>query len=360
MEPTQLLDRNKRMKNTIEKENRTYESIKEFYGRKIDSNKALITTACCTDETASRFSDILKQIPEIVKNKSYGCGSPLPNEDLTGMTILDLGCGTGMDVFIASRLVGPEGKVIGIDITDEQLEIANKASHVMAKKFGYKEPNTYFYKDYIELCENIRDESIDLVISNCVINLSPRKDLVFKTIWRVLKNYGQFYISDIVCDRRLPGHITNPDTREYVECLSGAEYTNDLNDTMEAAGFKNVRIVNSRELEDKIGKENAIFYSVDLRGFKIPELDRRCEDYGQYATYIGGCSQQPVEFKLDQEHIFELERPMSVCRNTALMLSKTNLSRYFKVTEEIKHFGIFNCSPGKKDEKTDNNKTACC
>ncbi|MBI4243557.1 MAG: methyltransferase domain-containing protein [Planctomycetes bacterium] len=335
-----------------------FEYVKDFYGKKISSNKALTASACCTDETKSRFYEIMKDIPEIIKDRSYGCGSPFPNEDLTGMTVLDLGCGSGLDVFITSKLVGNSGKAIGIDMTEEQLAMAAKAFPVVMKNFGYSKPNIGFYKDYIEICENIPDESVDLVISNCVINLSPRKDLVFKAINRVLKPYAQFYISDIVCDRRLPDYVRKPN-RDYGECLSGADYINDLRDVMEESGFRDVRMVSKLELQDKIGVENARFCSVTLRGFKIPELDRRCEDYGQFATYQGNCDQQPAEFKLDMEHSFEALKPFAVCRNTALMLSKTYLSKYFKVTNEVKHFGIFPCGPAPVQVKQADTGSCC-
>ena len=335
----------------------TRDFLRNFYGKAVQKTQDLQFNSCCTDETQSRFYEILELVPEEVKSRQYGCGSPIPHDNLSGLTVVDLGSGAGTDTFIVSKLVGPKGKVIGIDMTEEQLEIARRNTPVISKKFNFQTPNIEFIKDYIETAEAIPSGSVDLVISNCVINLSPLKEQVFKTIWRMLKHGGEFYTSDIVCDRRLPDEIRQ-NKLLYSECLSGAEYYNDLIDIMESAGFRDVREFSKHELEDRVGTENAKFCSVTLRGFKLPELDRRCEDYGQFAEYIGNCNEQPVEFNLDGGHIFEAKRPVAVCRNTALMLTKTRLMKYFNVTEEKKHFGLFDCTPAL-EVKADKQGNCC-
>ncbi|MDA1094143.1 MAG: methyltransferase domain-containing protein [Acidobacteria bacterium] len=320
------------------------EFLRDFYGRAVQRTEDLQFGACCVDDGRSRFQEILDLIPEEVKSRQYGCGSPIPMETLEGLSVLDLGSGAGTDSFILSRLVGPAGRVVGIDMTDEQLAVAQRNVSAVCGKFGYAAPNVDFRKDFIETAESVEDESVDLAVSNCVINLSPLKEHVFRSIWRVLRPGGEFYISDIVCDRRLPEEIRK-DPLLYGECLAGADYYNDLRDTMAAAGFRDVREVSKRALEDKVGREGARFCSVTLRGFKLPELDRRCEDYGQFAEYLGTCGESPVEFRLDGKHLFEAGRPVAICRNTALMLSRTRLGRYFSVSPERKHFGLFDCSP---------------
>lgn len=142
------------------------------------------------------IKEITKEIPDEIISRFYGCGSPIPRT-IEGMTILDLGCGTGLDCYILSKLVGENGKIIGVDMTDSQLEIANKYKEDMAKRFGYKKSNVEFKKGYIEDLESlgIEDETIDVVISNCVINLSPFKEEVFKEIFRVLKRGGELYFA---------------------------------------------------------------------------------------------------------------------------------------------------------------------
>ena len=320
--------------------------LRDYYGRQLKSQSDLSQKACCTGETQSRFTDILKLIPEDVKARHYGCGCPVPVDDLSGMRVLDLGSGAGVDALILSRLVGPNGFVTGVDMTDEQLQIANAAIPAVMDRFHYKEPNVRFQKDFIEAAESVPDASIDLVISDCVINLSPRKDLVFQTIRRVLKEGGEFYISDIAADRRVPEAIRN-NPQMHAECLGGAEYEHDWFDTMKDSGFADPRIVSKSEVQRDVLGEPIVFFSITVRGFKFsdPVLDRRCEDYGQFATYRGTISDHAARYSFDDHHVFEAHRPVAVCRNTARMLADTRLGKHFDVTPAIKHFGLFPCGP---------------
>ncbi len=320
------------------------EFLKTFYGDTLQKTQDLAYTACCVDEGRARFREILDLIPEEVKSRQYGCGSPIPADSLAGLTVLDLGSGAGTDSFILSKLVGEKGQVVGIDMTEGQLDVARRNAPFVARNFGYERPNTEFRKEFIETAASLADGSVDLVISNCVINLSPLKAQVFRTLWRVLRPGGEFTISDIVCDRRLPASIRQ-DPQLYGECLAGSEYYPDLKDLMEAAGFRDVRELSRRALPDRVGADKATFLSVTLRGFKLQDLDRRCEDYGQTAEYLGTCPGQAVEYPLDGAHAFEAGRPIPVCRNTALMLSETRLSKYFRVSAPRKHFGLFRCGP---------------
>jgi arsenite methyltransferase len=322
----------------------TREFLQEFYGRTVRKTEDLQFGACCVDATASRFREVLDLIPEEVKSRQYGCGSPVPTDDLSGLVVADLGCGAGTDAFVLSKLVGPRGRVLGLDMTDEQLDVARRNVGPVMERFGYGTPNVEFCRDFIESAATVASESVDLAVSNCVINLSPIKRAVFDALWRILKPGGEFYISDIVCDRRLPEAVRK-DPRLYGECLAGAEYYNDLKDVMEAAGFRDVREVERRRLDDAVGTEAAAFCSVTLRGFKIADLDRRCEDYGQFAEYLGTVAAEPVAYRLDGSHLFETGRPTPVCRNTALMLSRTRLAKHFRVSEARKHFGLFDCGP---------------
>src|SRR5262245_35437234 len=115
--------------------------LQEYYGSKLRTKADLSQKACCVDDTQKRHADILELIPSEVKEKYYGCGCPIPAEDLTGLHVLDLGSGTGLDVFILSRLVGPVGKVYGIDMTDQQIEVAMRHAPTVMKGFGYRESN---------------------------------------------------------------------------------------------------------------------------------------------------------------------------------------------------------------------------
>jgi len=317
--------------------------LRDYYGRHLKSKSDLSQNACCTGETQKRYKQILDLLPADVKEKHYGCGCPVPQDDLKGLTALDLGSGAGVDAFILSSLVGPTGFVYGIDMTEEQLSIANRAIPFVMDRFRFDRPNVQFNKDFIEVAESIPDQSIDLIISDCVINLSPRKDLVFKTIQRVLKEGGEFYISDIAADRRVPEKIRN-NPQLIAECLGGAEYEHDWFDMMKESGFADPRTVSKIEVQRDLLDEPIVFYSMTVRGFKFSEpLDRRCEDYGQVAVYRGSIRDCPARYLFDDHHAFEANRPVPVCRNTARMLSETRLARHFEVSAPIRHFGLFAC-----------------
>jgi SAM-dependent methyltransferase len=321
--------------------------LRYYYGRHLKKSSDLTEKACCTEETQQRHADILALIPDAVKDRHYGCGCPIPNDNLTGITVLDLGSGAGVDAFITAYKVGPSGFVHGIDMTDEQLAVANDHADEVARSFGFPARNTAFHKDFIEVADSIPDNSVDLVISDCVINLSPRKDLVFQTIQRVLSEGGEFYISDIAADREVPDSIRE-DADMIAECLGGAMYEHAWFDTMKDAGFTDPRVFSRRVVQTEAKGEPITFSSLTVRAFKFGNaLDRRCEDYGQSAIYKGNSPDDAARFVFDDHHIFEAHRPTAVCRNTARMISETRLGlgRYFEVTPAVKHFGLFPCGP---------------
>ena len=163
----------------------TSEFVSKFYGQEVQKTEDLIFDACCV---ADYDLSLLTPITNEVKERRYGCGSPLP-ELLNGLTVLDLGSGAGIDVFIAAQLVGPQGRVIGVDMTDEQLDIARRNVDPIMKNIGYEKSNVEFLKGRIEEIP-VESGTVDVVISNCVINLSENKEAVFKEIWRVLKPGG--------------------------------------------------------------------------------------------------------------------------------------------------------------------------
>lgn len=330
--------------------------LRNYYGKVLTRTEDLEVNACCSVDTLSRHADILELIPDEVKQRNYGCGCSIPQDDLAGLSVLDLGSGSGLDAFILSHLVGESGRVFGLDMTDEQLDVARRNVGPVMAAFGYSQPNTEFHEGYIETAECIADSSVDLVVSDCVINLSPLKAEVLRTMYRVLRPGGEFYISDIVADRRVPEVIAN-DPKLTAECLGGALYEHDFIDVMKDAGFGDPRVVTRRLVEADVVGQPIRFCSVTIRGFKLEgEWDRRCEDYGQVAFYCGNCAQQPARFALDDHHVFEAGRPAAVCRNTARMLSETRLAKYFEVTPPRQHLGIFACG----GTETSSQGEACC
>jgi ubiquinone/menaquinone biosynthesis C-methylase UbiE len=325
------------------------DSVKHYYGQVLNSSADLKTSACCLSERMPDYLlPILHELHPEVRDRFYGCGSPFPPA-LEGATVLDLGCGSGRDCYLLSKLVGPKGRVIGVDMTDEQIAVADRHRAYHAERFGYA--NVEFRQGYIEdlLSCGIADGSVDLVISNCVLNLSPEKSRVFQEIFRVLKPGGELYFSDVFADRRIPQALTH-DPLLLGECLSGAMYVEDFRRLMANVGCADARVVSRAplditqpEIAQRIGFVG--FESITWRAFKIA-MEDRCEDYGQVATYVGTVAHQPHAFVLDDHHRFETGKPMLVCGNTADMLQQGRYAGAFQVHgSKQHHFGLFNCAP---------------
>lgn len=346
----------------------TLDAVKNYYGKVLKTSNDLKTSACCTTESLPpNMRSIISTIHPEVNEKFYGCGSPFPAA-LKGRTVLDLGCGAGRDVYLLSKLVGEKGQVIGVDMTDEQLDVARRHVDYHRQKFGYKEANVKFLKGYIEDLESagVESNSIDLVVSNCVTNLSPNKERVFSEIFRVLKPGGELYFSDVFASRRIPENLKDDPTL-LGECLGGALYKEDFRRLLYNLGCRDFRVMtsssislNNPEIEAKIGMVN--FSSITFRAFKI-DLEDRCEDFGQVAYYNGTIEDHPHSFTLDDHHQFFTGKPMLVCGNTADMITKTWYSQHFKVVgEKSVHQGLFDCGPTSVASSTSVSGTtgACC
>ena len=345
----------------------TIEEVKRYYGKVLKTHRDLRTTACCSPEALPlHLKAILDKIHPEVLEKFYGCGSPIPLA-LEGKTILDLGCGSGRDVFLLSALVGPSGRVIGVDMTESQLEIARRHEGHHQEAFGYKKANTKFIKGYIEDLASIGidDASIDIAVSNCVFNLSPQKENVFEEIFRVLRPGGELYFSDIFTDRRLPASLAEH-TILLGECLGGALYKEDFRRILQTLGCLDHRLISEnpveirdREAQDLIGRTR--FSSMTLRAFKL-DLEDRCEDYGQTARYLGTIPHSPHAFLLDDHHLFEKGRFTSVCANTAAMLSQTRYRDHFEIAGDREvHYGLFECgSPILSSKSSGTSSQGCC
>jgi len=323
--------------------------VQEYYGQVLQSSQDLKTSACCSIEAMPRhLKPLLSNLHPEVLARFYGCGSPLPPV-LEGKTVLDLGCGSGRDCYLLSQLVGANGRVLGVDMTTEQLEVAIRHQEWHAQQLGFS--NVTFLQGYIEDLHSvgIADNSIDVVVSNCVINLSPQKTDVLAEIFRVLKPGGELYFSDVFADRRIPIELRH-DPVLLGECLGGALYWEDFRRILYNQGCPDVRAVkqNPISLDDpdvaaKIGMVN--FRSVTVRAFKMA-LEDRCEDFGQVACYLGSIAEYPHAFDLDDHHHFETSRPLRVCGNTADMLAASRYAPHFQILgDKSRHFGLFDCAP---------------
>ncbi|NOQ16024.1 MAG: methyltransferase domain-containing protein [Methyloprofundus sp.] len=341
------------------------ESVQNYYGQVLKSSQDLKTSACCTlDAVPKHLRPLLADLhPEVVA-RYYGCGTPLPAV-LEGCTVLDLGCGTGRDCYLLSRLVGESGRVIGIDMTVEQLAVAKEHCDWHAERYGYAHSNVEFKQGYMEdlAAAGVADNSIDIVVSNCVINLSPNKKQVLSEILRVLKPGGEIYFSDVYADRRIPAALKIEPVL-LGECLGGALYWEDFRRMMQELGCPDVRVVKQSpialedpEVETKIGMVK--FRSVTIRAFKMP-LEDRCEDFGQLATYKGTITEHPHAFDLDDHHHFEKGKPLRVCGNTFDMLASSRYAQHFDfLGDKTTHFGLFDCAPPNTSLSLESG-AACC
>ncbi len=326
----------------------THDQVREYYGRTLAASDDLGTDAphCESVPPPKYVLDVIPLIADEVIARFYGCGSPIPPA-LEGATVLDLGCGTGRDVYVLSKLVGPTGKVIGIDMTPEQLEVAQRHQQEQAERFDFESSNVEFRLGYIEdlRAVGIEDESIDLVVSNCVVNLSPFKDLVMSEIYRVLKHGGELYFSDVYASRRLPQELRD-DPVLHSECLGGATYLEDFRALMEGVGWPHFvwtvddpLYVGDLAIETRVGFTS--FRSRTIRAIKCDGLERTEEDYGQRATYLGGMPEMPRYFDFSVDQRFIKGKPVAVSGNTARMLKASRYGKYFEVSESRLHRGAF-------------------
>lgn len=325
------------------------EAVKEYYGKVLQHSDDLKTDACCTDINIPVYlKKAMAAVHDEVSARYYGCGLVMP-QHLEGMRILDLGSGSGRDCYVLAQLVGEQGYVVGVDMTDEQLDVANRHVEWHCKQFGYAKSNVEFRKGYIERLDELglQDNSFDIIVSNCVINLSPDKESVLKEAFRLLKPGGELYFSDVYSNRRVPANLVN-DPVLHGECLSGALYWNDFHNLAKQVGFVDPRLVEDRplsidneEIAERIG--HIQFFSATYRLFKLDGLESHCEDYGQAVAYKGGISHSEQRFYLDKHHLIEKGKMFPVCGNTYRMLKESRFNLYFDFYGDTgAHYGIFN------------------
>lgn len=306
--------------------------VREFYGEAADNPAAELCCPTRYDEAA------IDHIPQDVLDRFYGCGSPITSAGIRpGETVVDLGSGAGIDVFIAAKLVGPRGKVIGVDMTDQMLAVARENQPRVAEALGYDV--VQFRKGFLEDIP-VDTKSVDLVTSNCVVNLSPDKPRVFEEIWRLLKDHGRIVISDIVSERDVPPHLrVNP--RLWGECLVGALTQQEFLARLERAGFYGLTTLRRTYWKDVEGYS---FFSITVRGFKL-EKTAGCVFDGHRAVYLG-----PGKAFLDEEgHLFPRNEPYEVCTDTVAKLTRPPYSDMFAILEPGTDVASYSCcAPGEE------------
>lgn len=324
----------------------TREIVSAYYGQQLSSSADLRTSACCdADAVPGWLRPLLARLHPEVTSRYYGCGLVCPPL-LEGCRVLDLGCGTGRDVYLLAQLVGPRGSVVGVDMTREQLEVARRYQAHHASAFGFD--NVSFLEGTIESLEALPLESgsFDVIVSNCVVNLSTDKEAVLSHVRRLLRKGGEFTFADVYADRRLDPELRSHPVL-YGECLGGALYWNDMLRLARQAGFGDPRVVSHRPLEirdaalvDLLGE--ARFQSVTLRLFALDGLEETCEDHGQAVIYRGTVPDHPHRFVLDGGHAMETGRIFPVCGNSFRMLAESRFAPHFSLLGDARrHYGPF-------------------
>ena len=324
---------------------------------------------CCPVEYDSEY---LKVIPPEVVERDYGCGDPTRHLR-EGETVLDLGSGTGKICFIAAQIVGPKGRVIGVDMTDEMLEVARRNAPIVAHRIGYA--NVEFRKCRIqdlaldlelldqqlkgspitdaasflaagELAEELRvkhpliaSDSVDVVISSCVLNLVEPKSKrhLFDEIFRVLKKGGRAVISDIVSDEEVPEEMQQ-DPELWSGCISGAFIEEGLLAAFERAGFYGIQIL-KRDLDPWRTVQGIEFRSVTIEAFKGKQGE--CFERNQAVIYRG-----PFKEVLDDDnHRMERGKRYAVCDKTYNLYKKSPYRDFFEFVDPIVEVALAEAKP---------------
>ncbi len=267
-------------------ENDIKKAVRENYGRVAKQSGSCCTSSCCgqtsipliaeyasrPEEASSKVGYTEEEMHSVPSgsNLGLGCGNPTALASIKeGETVLDLGSGAGFDCFLAANKVGPTGKVIGVDMTPEMIEKAR----ANAAKAGYK--NVEFRQGEIENLP-VDDDTIDLIISNCVINLVPDKKKAFREAFRVLRPGGRLMVSDMVLLKELPKAVRES-VEAYVGCISGAELKDRYLEAIKRAGFKDVSLVDESVItldylaNDPIGQ--AVLEHVKMSGIQPEDAD---------------------------------------------------------------------------------------
>ncbi|MCU0842341.1 MAG: methyltransferase domain-containing protein [Thiobacillaceae bacterium] len=346
-----------------------HDHVKEYYGRHLQRTADLRTTACCdASQTPDWLKPLLARIHPEVTARYYGCGLVCPPL-LAGCRVLDLGCGAGRDLYALAQLVGEGGQVVGVDMTEEQLAVAERHRDYQRQAFGFSRDNVELRLGYIERLDELglAEASFDVVVSNCVVNLSPDKDAVLRAVLRLLKPGGELYFSDVYADRRVPSAVRD-DPVLYGECLGGALYWNDFLQLARRQGFADPRLVEDRPIAVTdpalAARTQGIgFYSATYRLFKLEGLEPACEDYGQAVVYRGDIVGHEQCFILDKHHRMDAGRVFPVCGNTWRMLQETRLRPHFDFIGDFsRHYGVFAGCGGGLPFTAGNPETAaaCC
>ncbi|KAJ1753581.1 hypothetical protein LPJ79_000174 [Coemansia sp. RSA 1821] len=318
-----------------------HDAVKDYYGKVLSTTSDLKTSACSARSAPHPIvCRLIKSIPTAVNDKFYGCGNPLPL-GIEGKDVLDLGSGSGRDCYVAAALVGPNGSVTGVDMTDEQLQTARGNVEEFGKTLGYA-PKLNFVTGYIEdlKAAGIPSDSADICISNCVVNLSPNKRQVFSSVFDALRVGGEFHFSDMYADQTIPESLRQHKML-HGEGLSGALFTNEFERIVTDIGFYFPRIltitpvkVYDPQLKQLVG--DIKYFSITYRLFKLSEqTEHDDKNIGYVATYLGTIIGHEDKYVLDIDNTFERNVPVHVSGSTGRILKSSWLASFFSLRLNI-------------------------
>lgn len=323
---------------------------------------------CCGVDYREEFTpEDLEHIPDEVLERNYGCGIPSELKTLEpGKTVMDLGPGFGRDCFIASLKVGPEGRVFGLDMNEDMLDQARHFQPQVAERLGYD--NVQFLKGQFDVKIPLEDNSIDVILSNCVNNLATDKETAYSEMFRVLRPGSKLSFADIVSYQKLPLKLQQSE-RAWADCVAGVLSYEQLSEMLNQAGFHGVTLTplylwsvgeqllsnyfdlsqegsnGNLSAEEAAEVKEVRLYSVAIESFK-PVVDPKGECYwkGQYAMFHGpGVSMQ---FDDDPDHVFQVGTLKEVCEKTATLLKADPFRSHFTVFEPQGEVEPRACLPG--------------
>lgn len=313
-----------------------HDNVKKYYGSRLETSSDLQTSAassCNVTSMAPIVREALSLVHPEVTKKFFGCGLPFSSK-LEGCRVLDLGSGSGRDCFAFSKLVGPNGYVIGLDMTEEMITVSQQYIQYHQEKFGYPKPNVAFVLGYMEKLgeAGVQKDSIDVILSNCVICLCPDKLSVLKEAFNVLKEGGEMYFSDMYASKPVPDHMKK-DPILWGEGMGGSLYWHDFISLAVSVGFSTPHLVSSSRIvvhDDELkAKAGDIEYaSVTYRLFKLPSKPVCAEAEVTYKGTIHGFKEQ---LNFDSSHHFKKDVPTKVSGELALILQSSRFSPDFKI-----------------------------
>ncbi|BFY99804.1 hypothetical protein BsWGS_02844 [Bradybaena similaris] len=319
----------------------TKEAVRDYYGKELASSNDLTTTnviQCSRNvgKLPTFITEALALVHEDIKNRTFGCATAYP-EALDGARVLDLGAGCGRDCFVLSNIVGERGAVVGLDMTDELLQVARDKVDYHTSKYGYAKPNLSFIKGYMENMKEagINDDFFDVIVSNCVISLCPDKRAVLKEAYRVLKPGGELYFSDMYREGQLPSEVLD-DQKLWCEGLIGALTCPELHTIAKELGFTTPRVVRAsslpiidEEIKNKLGQVR--YASVTYRLFKRVAGKDRVNAASADARYLGGIRGCEDSFTFDKIYTFKKSEITAVDQEVANILSTSRYATFFNV-----------------------------